>query len=69
MLQEIVDRPGWSTGNALALIVTGTGSRVAESYDGGAARPPSSTSNGARDPRVRHLAIGIRQEVAGVAWA
>jgi myo-inositol-hexaphosphate 3-phosphohydrolase len=34
IVQEIVDRPGWASGNALALIVTGTGSRIAESFDG-----------------------------------
>ncbi len=34
VIQEIVDRPGWSAGNALALIITGSGSRVADSYDG-----------------------------------
>ena len=34
IVQEIVDRPGWSSGNALALLVTGTGKRVAESFDG-----------------------------------
>ena len=40
VLQEIVGRSGWAPGNALALLVTGTGSRVADSYDGGAARAP-----------------------------
>ncbi len=34
VVQEIVNRPGWSSGNALAIIVTGTGKRVADSYDG-----------------------------------
>ena len=34
VVQEIVDRPGWSSGNALALIVSGSGERVAESFDG-----------------------------------
>ncbi|HZD78996.1 MAG TPA: hypothetical protein VE646_02995 [Actinomycetota bacterium] len=34
VLQEIVDRPGWASGNALALIVTGTGTRTAEAFDG-----------------------------------
>ncbi len=34
ILQEIVDRPGWAAGNAAVIIVTGTGSRVAEAYDG-----------------------------------
>jgi hypothetical protein len=36
ILQEIVDRPGWASGNALSLIVNGfpgPGSRVAEAYD------------------------------------
>lgn len=33
VLQEIVIRPGWSTGNALVLIITGSGKRIAESFD------------------------------------
>ena len=37
VLQEIVDRSDWSAGNALALIFSGDGRRVAESYDGTAA--------------------------------
>jgi hypothetical protein len=34
VIQEIVDRPGWVSGNSLVIIVTGTGERTAESYDG-----------------------------------
>ena len=34
VIQEIVNRPGWSSGNALAIIITGTGKRVAESFNG-----------------------------------
>ncbi|MDX1301628.1 metallophosphoesterase family protein [Photobacterium sp.] len=34
IIQEIVDRPGWSSGNALAIIISGTGYRVAEAFDG-----------------------------------
>ena len=34
IIQEIVARPGWLSGNALAVIITGTGERVAESYNG-----------------------------------
>jgi hypothetical protein len=37
VIQEIVGRPGWASGNALVLIVTGTGHRTAESYEGKAA--------------------------------
>jgi outer membrane protein assembly factor BamB len=35
VIQEIVDRPGWKSGNALALIIRGSGKRVATSADGG----------------------------------
>jgi hypothetical protein len=35
VLQEIVDRPGWASGNALVLVVSGSGSRVADSFEGG----------------------------------
>ena len=34
LIQEIVNRPGWSSGNALAIIVTGTGRRTARAYEG-----------------------------------
>jgi hypothetical protein len=34
VIQEIVNRGGWASGNSLVLIITGTGERLAESYDG-----------------------------------
>jgi hypothetical protein len=34
VLQQVVDRPGWTQNNAVVLVVTGTGTRVAEAYDG-----------------------------------
>jgi len=34
LIQEVVNRPGWSSGNSLVLIITGTGERVAEAYEG-----------------------------------
>ncbi|MGH7416699.1 MAG: PKD domain-containing protein, partial [Candidatus Rokuibacteriota bacterium] len=40
VIQEIVTRPGWASGNALALIITGTGKRVAEPYEGTVAGAP-----------------------------
>ena len=40
VIQEIVNRSGWSSGNSLALIITGTGERVAESYNGLASAAP-----------------------------
>jgi hypothetical protein len=35
VMQELVNRPGWATGNALMIIVTGSGRRTAESFEGG----------------------------------
>ncbi len=40
IIQEIVDRPRWSSGNSLAIIITGVGRRAAESFDGDAAGAP-----------------------------
>jgi hypothetical protein len=40
VLQEIVNRPGWASGNSLAIIITGTGERVAEAYDGASSAAP-----------------------------
>ena len=34
IIQEIVNRPGWSAGNSLVLLVTGSGVRTAESFNG-----------------------------------
>jgi VCBS repeat-containing protein len=40
VIQEIVDRPGWASGNSLVIIITGTGQRTAESYNGDQAGAP-----------------------------
>ncbi|MGI9604623.1 MAG: Ig-like domain-containing protein, partial [Acidimicrobiales bacterium] len=40
VVQEIVSRPGWAQGNSLALFVSGTGERVAESFNGKPASAP-----------------------------
>ncbi len=40
IVQEIVDRLGWSSGNAMVFIITGTGERTAESYDGSSSSAP-----------------------------
>jgi YVTN family beta-propeller protein len=41
ILQEIVDQPGWTEGNALAFLLTGSGERVATTYN---AAPGSSAT-------------------------
>jgi chitodextrinase len=40
LVQEVVDQPGWSPGNALVLLVSGSGRRVAEAFNGVAAAAP-----------------------------
>ena len=40
IVQEVVNRNDWSSGNNMAFIVTGSGTRSAESYDGEAANAP-----------------------------
>ena len=37
IVQEIVSRPGWASGNAIVLVITGTGTRVASAFDDNAA--------------------------------
>ncbi|MCB0851249.1 MAG: PKD domain-containing protein, partial [Bacteroidetes bacterium] len=36
VVQEVINRPGWAANNKLSFIITGSGSRTAESYDGDA---------------------------------
>ncbi len=40
IMQELVNRGGWTSGNAVALLITGTGKRVAESYNGHSSAAP-----------------------------
>ncbi len=40
IVQEIIGREGWSSSNAMAFVISGTGRRTAESYDGESAAAP-----------------------------
>jgi hypothetical protein len=40
IVQEIVNRPGWASGNAVALIISGSGKRVTKSYEGQSGSAP-----------------------------
>jgi len=40
VVQEIVDRSGWSSGNSMTFIINGSGKRVVESYDGDSDKAP-----------------------------
>ena len=55
LVQAVVDRAGWDSGNALALQFSGTGRRVAESFNGSSAAAPllhvEFTAGGGGGPR------------------
>jgi hypothetical protein len=38
IVQQIINRAGWSSGNSMVFIFTGTGTRIAESYEGSASQ-------------------------------
>lgn len=40
IVQEIIDRPSWVSGNSIAILVNGAGERTAESFDGEAQSSP-----------------------------
>jgi PKD repeat protein len=40
VVQEVVGRAGWASGNSLVILISGTGKRVAESYNGDKAGAP-----------------------------
>jgi hypothetical protein len=40
VIQEIVIRPGWPSGNSLVILITGSGQRTAESFNGSQAGAP-----------------------------
>jgi secreted PhoX family phosphatase len=40
IIQEIVNRGGWASGNNIAIIINGSGERTAEAYDGSSSRAP-----------------------------
>ena len=40
VLQQVIDRPGWAYGNAVVFIISGSGKRVADSFEGGANNAP-----------------------------
>lgn len=41
ILQDIISRPGWASGNAIALFIKGAGRRTAEAFDKSGGSPPS----------------------------
>ncbi len=50
IIQEIVDQPGWASGNSLVIMISGTGERTAESFEGNQAAAP-----------MLHVDLGVAQ--------
>ncbi len=67
VIQEIVSRSGWASGNALAVIVTGTGKRTAESYDGVAAAAPLLHVDYQLDPDFNFVPTASDVTITGAA--
>jgi hypothetical protein len=40
IIQEIVDQPSWANGNSLVIIIAGSGTRTAESFEGSSIDAP-----------------------------
>ena len=66
IVQEIVARPDWQSGNALALVLSGTGTRTAESYNGSASQAPLlhvEWTPGTEGTHVRDLPLVLERRV------
>jgi PKD repeat protein len=70
LVQEIVGRTGWASGNALAIIITGTGKRTAYAWNGSTTLAPllhiEYSTDGSPPPQppadlppVAHLAVSV----------
>ncbi len=67
IVQEIVNRPGWASGNAMVFIVEGTGTRTAESYNGSAAQAPllRVTYHTVTDELTANACLDLTDELVG----
>ena len=45
LVREVISRPDWASGNAMAFLITGTGHRTAEANDKAGGTPPTLTIN------------------------
>jgi uncharacterized protein YjiK len=73
VLQEIVNRPSWSSGNSVVIIITGTGRRIAESWNGDQAGAPLLTvtysTSGGNQNQAPNVSAGLDQSVTLAAGA
>lgn len=66
IIQEIINRPGWSSGNALSIIITGSGVRTAESYNGNSTQAPLLYVQFTTDSQVADVSYTINNLGPGV---
>ncbi len=66
VMQEIIDQPGWATGNAVAFTIAGTGVRTARSFDFGSGAPVlhvEYTIGGSSTNQAPTVSAGVDQTV------
>ena len=64
-LNQVVQRTGWTSGNALALIITGTGRRTADAFEDTPAPPSTSSTRAEAAPAGTS---GPTPGLAGAGW-
>ncbi len=62
IVQEIVNRPGWNSGNDMVFIISGSGERVVESYNGESSAAPilRVTFGGVGPTTTENQTVGLR---------
>jgi protocatechuate 3,4-dioxygenase beta subunit len=72
VVQEIVNRPGWTTGNSMVIIINGTGSRSALSYESGTSTAPKlviTYTTGTPPPNVTGERCFSSPTIPNIVWA
>jgi hypothetical protein len=59
LVQDVVTRPGWASGNALVFLISGTGHRTANSFNGASASAPRLTIRYTTPPPLMILTAAI----------
>ncbi len=73
LIQELIDKDGWESGNAISLILSGVGIRVAEAYEGAKNEGERPTLNlvyslGDEEPETLTLTPGKNTGEINVTW-
>ena len=66
IIQEIINRPNWTSGNDIVIMIKGTGARTAESYDGENTNAPKLKITFSSDEEV---CFAIKQDSKGTLYS